>query len=161
MSQMTITAMRDKSFGAVVRGVSLAELGDDEFEAIGTALLSHSFLVFPEQFISDDEQAAFGSRFGELEFGAVALSNQAPSSQGTPGGIYDIETQRMRMMVGNEAWHSDSSYLPVSSKCAMLRAATVPEVGGETELADTRAAFEALDATMKVRIADLCAYHSY
>ena len=62
--------------------------------------------------------------------------------------------------VGNEAWHTDSTYKPLSSKCAMLSAVTVPEDGGGTELADARAAYAALDDQTKERIEHLSAYHS-
>ena len=66
----------------------------------------------------------------------------------------------MRTNVGNEAWHTDSTYKPLSSKCAMLSAVTVPKKGGETALADQRAAYEALDQATQDRIANLSAYHS-
>src|SRR4051812_25708369 len=99
---MTITPIRDGSFGATVRRVSLAGLGDHEHDEIDAALLRFGFLLFPAQFISDDEQASFGKRFGELEFGAVALSNQASAPDGSLGDICDIATRRMRLLVGNE-----------------------------------------------------------
>ena len=76
------------------------------------------------------------------------------------GNVFDLQTQRMRTNVGNEAWHTDSTYMPVSSKCAMLSAVVVPEQGGATELADMRAAYAALDEATRERIADLSAYHS-
>jgi alpha-ketoglutarate-dependent taurine dioxygenase len=66
----------------------------------------------------------------------------------------------MRTNVGNEAWHTDSTYKPISSKAAMLSAVTVPDEGGETELADARAAYEALDDSLKEKIEHLSAYHS-
>jgi alpha-ketoglutarate-dependent taurine dioxygenase len=66
----------------------------------------------------------------------------------------------MRMIIGNEAWHTDSTYKPYSSKCAMLAAVVVPEQGGGTALADTRAGYAALDQATKDRIAGLSAYHS-
>ena len=88
------------------------------------------------------------------------MSNQERSAEGRYGRIYGLNTQRMRTNVGNEAWHTDSTYKPISSKCAMLSAVKVPATGGETELADMRAGYAALDAATKDRIAALCAYHS-
>ena len=133
---------------------------DAEFAAIKTAFLEFGFLLFPGQFLSDAENIAFGERFGELEFGANAMSNQARNGDGSYGGVYAIESQRMRTNVGNEAWHTDSTYKPISSKCAMLSAVRVPEQGGETELADLRAGYAALDQATKDRIETLSAYHS-
>jgi hypothetical protein len=66
----------------------------------------------------------------------------------------------MQVMRGNEGWHTDSSYMPLSAKASVLSAHVVPPAGGETEWADMRAAFEALDDATRERIAKLSAYHS-
>ncbi len=157
---MHITPIPEKVFGATVTGVSLASLTDADFAPIHAAFLDHGFLLFPGQFLSDEENVVFGRRFGELEFAAAPMSNQERLDDGSLGRVYDIDSQRMRTNVGNEAWHTDSTYKPISSKCAMLSAVVVPEADGETELADLRAGYAALDQATKDRIAGLSAYHS-
>lgn len=157
---MNITPVRDKDFGAVVTDVALATLGDDAFAELKAAFLEYGFLLFPGQFLSEEDNVAFGSRFGELEFAAAPMSNQERRTDGSYGRIYGINTQRMRTNVGNEAWHTDSTYKPISSKCAMLSAVKVPARDGETELADMRAGYAALDQATKDRIESLSAYHS-
>lgn len=157
---MKITRIEGKVFGAVVTDVKLSDLSNDEFATIHRAFLEHGFLVFPRQFMTEAENIAFGERFGPLEFGGAAMSNQRKAKDGTIGDIYDIDTQMMRTNLGNEAWHTDSTYKPVSSKCAMLSAVTLPDEGGETELADARAGYAALDQATKDRIEGLSAYHS-
>ena len=157
---MKITPIADKVFGATITDVALGQLEDADFATVHAAFLNYGFLLFPGQFLSDDENVAFGKRFGELEFGAAAMSNQERSKEGSLGKIFDIDTQRMRTNVGNEAWHTDSTYKPMSSKCAMLSAVVVPDSGGETELADLRAGYAALDQATKDRIEGLSAYHS-
>ena len=157
---MNITPMEDKVFGAVVTNVRLADLSSDEFTAIKSAYLEYGFLLFPGQFLTDEENVAFCERFGELEFAASPMSNSEKDDDGSFGKIFDMESQRMRINVGNEAWHTDSTYKPMSSKCAMLSAIKVPAEGGETELADARAAYAALDQETKDRIEHLGAYHS-
>ena len=157
---MHITPVTGKVFGAVVTEVALDALTDDSFAEIHAAFLEYGFLLFPGQFLSDEASAAFGARFGELEFRASPMSNQERGADGRYGRIYGLNTQRMRTNVGNEAWHTDSTYKPISSKCAMLSAVKVPATGGETELADMRAGYAALDAATKDRIASLSAYHS-
>jgi alpha-ketoglutarate-dependent taurine dioxygenase len=147
-------------FGAVVTNIRLAELSDSEFDIIKDAFLTYGFLVFPGQFLSDEENITFGKRFGDLEFGALPIANQVKNKDGTYGEIISMNTQRMRTNVGNEAWHTDSTYRPISSKCAMLSAVTVPDEGGDTELADMRAGYAALDQATKDRIEHLSAYHS-
>ena len=160
VSEISITPIKGKTFGAAVTGVKLGDLRDGEFERIHSAFLEFGFLLFPDQFLSEADNIAFGERFGELEFGGAPMANQKRLEEGSYGQIIDLDTQVMRTNVGNEAWHTDSTYKPLSSKCAMLSAVTVPEVGGETELADTRAAYAALDQATKDRIENLSAYHS-
>lgn len=160
MNRIVITPIDKKVFGAVVTDVSLSHLSDSEFSQIKTAFLKFGFLVFPGQFLNDEQNINFGKRFGELEFGALPIANQRKHKDGGYGEIFELNSQRMRTNVGNEAWHTDSTYWPISSKCAMLSAVTVPEQDGETELADMRAGYAALDQATKDRIENLSAYHS-
>ncbi len=160
MSQITITPIENKGFGAVVTNVKLNNLSDAEFSKVKAAFLKFGFLLFPAQFLTDEESIHFGERFGELEFGASSFANQQKHEDGSYSEILDLDTQRMRTNVGNEFWHTDSTWKPVSSKCAILSAVAVTEEGGETELADMRAAYAALDEGAKERIRDLSAYHS-
>lgn len=160
MQTMSIEAIDGKEFGASVTGVDLKSLTDDEFATIHAAFLQHGFLLFPGQHLDEAGSIAFGERFGELEFGGQPMANQRKHKDGTLGEIFDIDTQLMRTNVGNETWHTDSTYKPISSKCAMLSAVVVPDEAGETELADMRAAYAALDDETKERIESLSAYHS-
>jgi len=160
MNNITVTPIEAKTFGAVVTGVKLPELTEVDFASIKAAFLEYGFLVFPDQFLSDEENIEFGKRFGELEFGALAMANQDKQEDGSYGEVFSLETQRMRTNVGNEAWHTDSTYWPISSKCAMLSAVIVPDKDGETELADMRAGYAALDQETRDRIEHLSAYHS-
>ena len=160
MAEIKIEPVPGKTFGALVTGIRLSELTDVEFGTICEAFLSYGFLVFPGQYLSDQENIAFGERFGKLEFGALPMANQEKHKDGSYDEIIPMSTQRMRTNVGNEAWHTDSTYKPYSSKCAMLSAVVIPEQGGGTGLADMRAGYAALDQATKDRIADLAAYHS-
>ena len=156
----TITPIEGKVFGATVTDVDLRDLSDGEFATIKEAFLEHGFLLFPGQHLNEEDSAAFGALWGELEFAGQPLSNLRKQRDGTMGEILDIDSQMMRTNVGNETWHTDSTYKPIASKCAMLSAVVVPDEGGQTELADTRSAYAELDQATKDRIADLSAYHS-
>jgi alpha-ketoglutarate-dependent taurine dioxygenase len=160
MSTMTIQAIPDKCFGAVVENVSLPSISESEFNALHEAFLHYGFLVFPKQFLSEQQNIDFGRRFGELEFGALPIANVRKISEGEYGEVFELNAQQMRTNLGNEAWHTDSTYVPVSSKCAMLSAVTVPDAGGETQLADMRAGYAALEQMVKDRIENMSAYHS-
>ena len=143
------------TLGAIVEGVRLAGLSGDEWRAIESAFHEYAVLIFPGQHLSDAEQMAFGARFGELSIESLSFGNRRDD-----GSLRDAQDPLMRLFRGNEGWHTDSSFQSVSAKASILSAREVPTSGGETEWADMRAAFEALDAETRERIAGLAAYHS-
>ncbi|MEC8071252.1 MAG: TauD/TfdA family dioxygenase, partial [Pseudomonadota bacterium] len=157
---LTIEPIEGKVFGAIVTGVSLVDIDDKTFKTLYQAFLEYGFLVLPEQFLSEQQNIEFGKRFGELEFGALPLANQHRNDDGSFSILVKLDSQRMRTNRGNEAWHTDSTYWPVSSKCAMLSALKVPKVGGQTELADMRAGYASLPIDLQEQIESLSAYHS-
>ena len=160
MTDLAIEPIENKCFGASVTGISLPAITSEQFETVHEAFLEYGFLVFPDQHLSDDENIKFASRFGELEFGALPIANRKKLKDGHYGKMLDVNAQRMRTNIGNETWHTDSTYQPVSSKCAMLSAVQVPRSGGETQLADMRAGYAALDEETKKQVNQLSAYHS-
>ena len=148
------------TLGAIVTGVDLALLDDESWHAIEAAFLEHALLVFPGQHLASPQQVAFARRFGDIEHlyghsGIVPISNQRRD-----GSLMAEDEPAMQVMRGNEGWHTDSSYMPVSAKASVLSAHVVPPSGGETEWADMRAAYQALDAGTRERIAGLEAFHS-
>jgi alpha-ketoglutarate-dependent taurine dioxygenase len=148
------------TLGAVVTGVRLAALDGAEWDAIESAFHEHAVLIFPGQHLSADEQVAFARRFGEIEHlygetGIVPISNQR-----LDGSLLGEQEPAMQIMKGNEGWHTDSSYMPLAAKASVLSARVVPSAGGETEWADMRAAWDALDPATRARIEGLSARHS-
>ena len=111
-----------KVFGAVVTDVDLNDLSGEVFVAIQRTFLDHGFLVFPGQFLDEQQSAAFGERFGPLEFGGAPLTNRRRAEDGSRSGdAFDFDSQVMRTNIGNEAWHTDSTYKPVSSNAPCCR----------------------------------------
>lgn len=160
MTEVVIKPISNKRFGANVTGISLSVITPEQFEIVYQAFLEYGFLLFPEQHLSDEENIQFAKRFGELEFGALPIANRKKLKEGHYGEMLDVSAQRMRTNIGNETWHTDSTYQPISSKCAMLSAVQIPPAGGETQLADMRAGYEALDEETKIQVDQLSAYHS-
>ncbi len=71
MSQhFEIEPLPSVTFGAVVTGVRLANLCEEDFTLLYEAWLEHALLIFPEQHLERDEQVAFARRFGKLELRA-------------------------------------------------------------------------------------------
>jgi len=152
----------DATLGAVVTDVSLAKMDGSTWKIVEQAFHDYAVLVFPAQHLTEDEQVAFANRFGDIELlapdpslKAVAISNQKPD-----GTVLGAEEDRYKSLRGNEGWHTDSSYMPLAAKASVLSAQVVPSKDGETEWADMRAAYAALDEATRRRIAGLSAYHS-
>ena len=129
-------------------------MSDEDWECIEAAFLDRGVLIFPGQHLDDEQQMAFGRRWGELNE-SQSLSNRRPD-----GTLRDADDPLMRLFRGNEGWHTDSSFEAVSAKASILLARQVPGRGGQTEWADMRAAYEARDQTTRDYIAGLEAYHS-
>ena len=155
----TITAA-DATLGAIVTDIDLADLDDATWQIVEDAFHQYAVLIFPAQHLSAEAQIAFGARFGEIEHLVAKTDIVSISNQKEDGSLYESHEHRAQIMRGNEGWHTDSSYMPLSAKASVLSAHVVPPEGGQTEWADVRAAYDALDDDMKERIADLKAYHS-
>jgi alpha-ketoglutarate-dependent taurine dioxygenase len=117
-------------------------------------------LIFPGQHLSDAAQICFGRRFGAIEQLAADREIFPISNQRADGTLMKDDEFGMQLMRGNEGWHTDSSYMPLAAKASVLSARVVPSTGGQTEWADMRAAYDALDEETKGHIATLSAYHS-
>ena len=70
------------------------------------------------------------------------------------------DDRRRLFGLGNQLWHSDSSFKPVPAKYSLLSARHIPPTGGNTEFADMRAAYDALDEKTKKEVHDLICLHS-
>jgi alpha-ketoglutarate-dependent taurine dioxygenase len=151
------------TLGATVTGVSLAGLDDAGWQAIHQAWLQHALLIFPGQHLSNAEQIRFARRFGPIErIGGgdiVAISNVLADGSVRPHapGQWD---DMMKVIVGNMAWHADSTYMPVMAQGAVFSGEVVPASGGETSFADMRAAYDALDDATRALVHQRSAHHS-
>ena len=145
----------DATLGAVVTDIDLARLDATAFRSVEAALDEHAVLVFPGQRLSDEEQQGFGRRFGELSIETMVFSNLDES-----GRVLDPDADMVQLLRGNEDWHTDHSFTPVSAAASILSARVVPDRGGETEWADMRAAYDSLPAALGERIEGLAARHS-
>jgi alpha-ketoglutarate-dependent 2,4-dichlorophenoxyacetate dioxygenase len=159
-------------FVGEVSGVDLRVPVDQEtLLEVAQALDRYAVLVFRRQPLVDSQQIAFCQLFGPLEtaFGSVRKGRQSRLGDGRLAEISNLDAHdEIRplsdpwrlMQLANQLWHTDSSYKRVPGKISFLSAHEVPPTGGETEFADLRAAYDALDAATKEHIEDLVAEHS-
>jgi alpha-ketoglutarate-dependent 2,4-dichlorophenoxyacetate dioxygenase len=159
-------------FAAEVEGLDLTRpLSPDEAGQVHAAMNEHAVLVFHDQKLDDEAQLAFSRSLGELEH-AIGTSLRAPAEYRLPTTFADVsnldrnhqvfarDDRRRLFGIGNRLWHSDSSFKAVPAKYSLLHARSVPSRGGNTEFADMRAAYDALDAETKAEIEDLICEHS-
>jgi alpha-ketoglutarate-dependent 2,4-dichlorophenoxyacetate dioxygenase len=159
-------------FVGEVSGVDLREpLSRAEVEVIEAGMDRFAVLVFHGQQITDEQQIAFSRNFGEIENSAGGnvtkphekrlnpLMNDV-SNLGHDNRPLARDDRRRLFNLGNQLWHSDSSFRAVPAKYSLLSARTVAKKGGNTEFADMRAAYDALDEDSKTLVQDLVCEHS-
>jgi alpha-ketoglutarate-dependent 2,4-dichlorophenoxyacetate dioxygenase len=93
------------------------------------------------------------SRLGNEAVGDISNLDEA-------GGIMQSTDRRRMYSLGNRLWHTDASFQDPPGRYSMLSAKVVPPAGADTEFADMRAAYDALDAETKARLEGLRVHHS-
>jgi taurine dioxygenase len=155
--------------GAEVRGIDLAApLDDDTLAELNRVWLENLVLVFPDQAITDPQQIAFASRFGELEIHPAKdhRSSRHPeifrvSNVDEQDNIVAPESEAWGYINITWLWHADSSFRQTPSKGSVLHGLEVPSEGGDTLFCNLYAAYEALPAEMKQRLGGMRAIHSH
>src|SRR5262245_60276535 len=161
-----------RHFAAEVSLIDLRAVADrGTLDEIRSAMDEYAVLVFRDQPFTDDEQLAFAQRFdGALHtktgsavvrksrFGNEALTDI--SNVDESGEILSTDDRRRMYSLGNRLWHTDASFQDPPGRYSMLSARIVPVVAADTEFADMRAAYDALDAEAKQRLDGLRAHHS-
>ena len=74
--------------------------------------------------------------------------------------VWGKESRLRLFQLGNRLWHTDSSFKRLPALASLLYARSIPPIGGHTEFADERAAYDALPEETKLRLNCLVAEHS-
>jgi alpha-ketoglutarate-dependent 2,4-dichlorophenoxyacetate dioxygenase len=147
-------------------------LSKDAVAAIEAGMDRWAVTVFHDQDITDEQQIAFSRNFGQIENsygGHITVKREHKrlgplmndlSNLGLDNKPLPRDDRRRMFNLGNRLWHSDSSFRAIPAKYSLLSAKTVVERGGNTEFADMRAAYDALDPETKAEIEDLVCEHS-
>jgi alpha-ketoglutarate-dependent 2,4-dichlorophenoxyacetate dioxygenase len=160
------------AFVGEVSGIDLARaLSPDEAAAVEAGMDRYAVLVFNDQPLTDEQQMAFSRNFGELE-ATLAGEMTKPEERRMVNELGDISNVDHRSRIrarddakrlyalGNRLWHTDASFRATGAIYSLLSARVVPSTGGNTEFADMRAAYDALDHATKREIDDLVCEHS-
>jgi len=139
------------TIGAEIHGIDCsADLDDHVVSAIREIWLERLVVFFPDQNLDDDGQIAFASRLGELTENHPVERQVAERKE-----IHSIESGKDR----TDFWHTDITFMNRPAMASLLRSVIVPEAGGDTMWADTRAAYEALAEPLRRLCNELSAYH--
>lgn len=161
MSVLTINKLTD-SVGAEVTGVDSERLADDDTlgAAILEALEDNGVLVFPGLALDPEAQVAFCLRLGEIDHSSDGHHPIA--------GIYPVTLDKSKnasaaYLRATFDWHIDGC-TPLHDECpqraTVLSAKQVAETGGETQFANSYAAYEAFSDEEKERFGALRVVHS-
>ncbi len=160
------------NFAAEVSDIDLTRpLTPEQVRAIDDGMDRWGVLVFHDQRFDDTTQLAFSRNFGPLEISSGAELSKPEDNRLQPE-MADISNLDVRSnlraaddkkrlgALGNRLWHSDASFRAIPAKYSMLSARIVPPTGGNTEFADMRTAYDALDEETKAEVEDLITAHS-
>ena len=168
---VTITPLTP-GFAGEVGPIDLRKVRDREtLEAIRSGMDKYAVLVFRDQDFTNDEQLDFAQRFdgtlhartssaaiGGNRFGNEALADV--SNVGADGKIRSADDRKRASAVANRLWHTDASFVDPAGRYSMLSARVVPPVRADTEFADMRAAYDALDAETRATVEGLRVHHT-
>ena len=140
------------ALGAEIHGVDCAAPLDDEtIASIRKVWLERLVVFFPNQHLDADQQIAFAARFGEVTEGhpVEPLIAERPELQ-------PIDSVKDR----TNFWHTDVTFMAEPPMASMLYSVVVPDVGGDTMWANTRAAYDALGAPLRQFCDTMTAFHN-
>jgi len=159
------------SFAAEIGDVNLSEqIAPPDLSAIKEAFAKYAVLIFPDQHLSADQHLDFARHFGPLDMWIGTYRKDAAlrvreeltdaSNLDENNEIWGQESRRRFFQLGARLWHTDNSFKQVPARASLLYARSIVPIGGHTEFADERAAYDALPEQMKRRLASLMVEHS-
>ena len=159
------------SFAAEVGDIDLsAPLDAETLQSVREAFATYAVLVFPAQELAAEQHLAFAKNFGPLEVTVQRTFRHSKlrirkefadiANLDAEGRLWRKDSRIRLFQMGNRLWHTDSSFKAPSGYASLLYARSVAPIGGHTEFADLRAAFDALPAGKRARLQGLVAHHS-
>jgi alpha-ketoglutarate-dependent 2,4-dichlorophenoxyacetate dioxygenase len=162
-------------FAGEVTGIDICQkLSREQVAAIEAGMDQYAVLTFPDQPLTDEQQCVFSANFGELEvtlagqmakpehrrFGDRLELGDISNLDGNSDRLRARDDSRRMYALANRLWHSDASFRAIGAGYTLLHSRVVPTKGANTEFADMRAAYDALDDATKAQAEDLLTEHS-
>jgi alpha-ketoglutarate-dependent taurine dioxygenase len=156
---VTVTELAP-AIGVEVAGLAGSELVD---RGVATdclaALDERGVVVYREANVDDDELVAFSRLLGEVVILPMGTDEGHPEISKITRDPSQSELAAYRE--GTFFWHIDGTSDEVPTKATLLTAREVSDEGGDTEFANTYAAYEALPDDEKAELDDVRVIHSF
>jgi taurine dioxygenase len=156
------------TIGAEIGGIDLREpLTGARRDEIKSILLQYKVVFFHDQQLTRQHHEAFAARFGPLythpstQKAADATPIHRIAAQDLTMHEKKADVSGQRVYDGWDGYHTDTSWRLDPTWGAVLRAVTVPDVGGDTIWVDAGLAYEALADDVKNRLAGLHVAHDF
>ena len=159
-------------FMAEIGDVDLSmPLSDVDRAAIKAAFFKYSVLVFPEQELTSAQHIAFAEVFGPMEQNINTNADEVKkyridtriadvSNLGDENEILAANSRKRMSGLANRLWHTDSIFRHLPALTSLLYGRSIAPVGGRTEFADMRAAYDALPSATQSKIEKMIVEHS-
>jgi alpha-ketoglutarate-dependent 2,4-dichlorophenoxyacetate dioxygenase len=159
-------------FVAEIGDVDLSRpLSPDDQGAIKAAFWKYAVLVFPAQQLTPSQHVDFAQVFGPLEPNINSYQDEIKreridnrisdvSNLDQDNEILKANSRKRLSSLANRLWHTDSIFRHVPARASLLYARSVAPIGGHTEFADMRAAWDALPDETRRRIDGMVVEHS-
>ena len=141
------------TLGTVIHGIDLRP-DDPELTAfVRATLLERKVIFFRDQHLDEDEQVAFGRRFGELDAFPFGSPGENP---------YILEIKHGRNAPGTEnGWHTDVTWMEQPSLGSIAQCVEQPPYGGDTLFSDSHAAYLGMRKELQERLQHLRGINDY
>lgn len=167
---ITVSPMTE-GFAAEIGDLDLAApLSPERLHEVRAAFTQYAVLIFPGQQLTAEQHLGFARSFGPLERSVATLmpgqklrvrEEIADVGNLTPDGqVWERDYKLRLFQLGNRLWHTDSSFKTPTGYTSMLYCRSVAPIGGHTEFADMRAAWDALAPDLQQRTLSLVGEHS-
>jgi taurine dioxygenase len=162
---VTVTPLAP-ALGAEVAGVDIAAASERDVRAVRDAALRHAVVVLRDQSRRPEDQLAFAERLGPLR-PATPGNDKVPAGFPQMTVISNIveDGRPIGLSDAGLLWHTDTCFTPTPELFVTLSAKVIPTRPGaslgDTTWVSTAAAYEALPAERRERLAGLRAVQSY
>ena len=150
----------EPTLGAEITGIDLSKpLSALQRDEVHSLLLKHKVIFFRDQHITSEQQIAFARQFGELYVHPTTQQEDHARPQ-----AHLITASQAKEAYGEARkgrWHTDTSWMLQPTFGAVLRAVSLPAVGGDTVWADAGLVYRGLSEELKARIDNLYVTHNF